>query len=272
MGIAVRNAKKRIPTFSLEVEDLVDGRPVDRRCFYLKIPAGREQETAYRRTLARRGRHRLTGLRISTRFPFGLLRRSIDLEEPLDLLAYPALVPVGETLLRSGLADPGERPSPMRARSGDFENLREFRPGDDPRDIHWRTSARRGRPFVREFEENTARVAIVVLDDAPPPNLPVDGIHPPFEAAVSLAASTALALLRQGYQIGLVAGATHLPPGSGSSHAIAILRTLALVDMRAADVAPPTVAAGRGATIVRVLQGIRAPHLEAVPPRARGAA
>jgi uncharacterized protein (DUF58 family) len=271
MGIAVRNTKRRIPTFSLEVEDLVNGRPVDRRCFYLKLPAGREQETAYRRTLARRGRHRLTGLRISTRFPFGLLRRSVDLDQPLDLLAYPTLVPVGEALLRSGLTDAGERPSAIRARSGDFESLREFRPGDDPRDIHWRTSARRNRPFVREFEEDTSRVAIIVLDDTPPVDGPADGIHPPFEAAVSLAASVALALLGQGYQIGLVAGSTHLPPNSGSAHATAILRALALVDMRTADAAPPAVSPGRGATILRVWQGARSPHLEAVPP-ARGAA
>jgi hypothetical protein len=66
--------KKRVATFSLEVEDLsADRHPVDRRCFFLKIPAGRRQETSYRRTLARRGIHRLTGLRLSTRFPFGLL-------------------------------------------------------------------------------------------------------------------------------------------------------------------------------------------------------
>ena len=38
MGIAVRNGKRRLPTFSLEVEDLVAGRPVDRRCYYLKLP------------------------------------------------------------------------------------------------------------------------------------------------------------------------------------------------------------------------------------------
>jgi hypothetical protein len=42
VGIAVRNPKKRIPTFSLEVEDMVANKPVDRRCFYLKVPAGRE--------------------------------------------------------------------------------------------------------------------------------------------------------------------------------------------------------------------------------------
>ena len=68
MGIAVKNEKKKIPTFSLEVEDLLEGKAVERRCYYLKLPAGRMQETAYKHTLPRRGRHRFTGFRISTRF------------------------------------------------------------------------------------------------------------------------------------------------------------------------------------------------------------
>jgi hypothetical protein len=71
VGIAVRNAKKRIPTFSLEVEDMVANKPVDRRCFYLKVPAGREQETAYRRTLPRRGIHRLSACVCPRAFPSG---------------------------------------------------------------------------------------------------------------------------------------------------------------------------------------------------------
>ena len=61
MGISVRNDKRRVPTFCLEVEDVAsDGRPVDRRCFFLKVPAGRQQETSYRRTLPRRGFHLLS--------------------------------------------------------------------------------------------------------------------------------------------------------------------------------------------------------------------
>ena len=99
MGIAVRNGKKRLPTFSLEVEDLVAGRPVDRRCYYLKLPAGRVQETAYRNVLGRRGYHELTGFRLSTRFPFGLIRKSRDIDAPARLLVYPSLVPVPDQFL-----------------------------------------------------------------------------------------------------------------------------------------------------------------------------
>ena len=131
---------------------------MDRRCFYLKVPAGREQETAYRRTLPRRGVHRLSGLRVSTRFPFGLLRRSMDVDAPAELLVYPALLPVRDAVLSSGLAELNDRQSTARTRRGEFESLREFRPGDDPRDIHWRTSARRGTalraPVRRQHRTN----------------------------------------------------------------------------------------------------------------------
>jgi len=274
VGVAVRNAKKRIPAFSLEIEDMVARKPVDRRCFYLKVPAGREQETAYRRTLPRRGVHHLTGLRISTRFPFGLLRRSIDLDVPAELLVYPALLPVSEVALSSGLAEMNDRQSTARTRRGEFESLREFRPGDDPRDIHWRTSARRGRRFVRQFEGNTGRLVVLALDDAPTKESP-SGRNPeaPFEAAVSLAASAAVVLLRQGFQVGLVTSSAFLAPSAGNTQASRILKHLALVQMQPAGetTAGNTVlpAALRGMPVLHVRQGAQAPRLEAARSTAR---
>jgi uncharacterized protein (DUF58 family) len=250
MGILVRNRKTKIPTFSLEVEDLgADGKPIDRRCFFLKIPAGRQQETSYRRTLPRRGIHRLTGLRVSTRFPFGLLRRSFDVEVPADLLVYPALLPVTDPFLTGGLTQLGEKQSPARARSGDFHGLRELRAGDDPRDIHWRTTARRGRPFVREFEEETGRDLTVVL--------PTGGewAADDFELAVSYAASLALLLLRRGFRVGLLAGTCFIPPAVGPLHVGDILRCLALVDGSTSCEGQPPLWAGSTRLMVTPAEG-----------------
>jgi uncharacterized protein (DUF58 family) len=253
MGISVRNHKAKIATFSLEVEDLAaDGKPVDRRCFFLKIPAGRQQETSYRRTLARRGIHRLSGMRISTRFPFGLLRRSIDLENPVELLAYPALVPVTDPAVLGGLAQLGEQQNSARARSGDFHGLRELRPGDDPRDIHWRTSARRGRAFVREFEEESGRNLVVVLEAGPD-----DVDEAGFETAVSTAASLALVLLRRAFRVGLLAGSTFIPPAAGPVQAGNLLRCLALIGRTAVGqgVAPTRATAGASLLVVTPAAG-----------------
>jgi uncharacterized protein (DUF58 family) len=263
VGIAVRNTKKRVPTFSLEIEDLVVGKPVDRRCFYLKVPAGREQETAYRRTLPRRGLHGLSGLHISTRFPFGLLRRSIDVEAAAQLLVYPALVPANQAVMHSGLADLEEQVSSTIARHGEFESLREFRPGDDPRDIHWRTSARRGRRFVRQYQGNLGRVVMVALDDTRPPEGTPGEPAEPFEAAVSLAASVAVLLLRQGYQVGLATSSSNIAPATGSQQSARILKHLALVEPLPTGVSSTSWHGHQGTAVLRVLQGSPKPSVVA---------
>jgi uncharacterized protein (DUF58 family) len=64
----------------------------------------------------------------------------------------------------------------------DFHGLRQYRPGDSLRWIHWRTSARRGQLMVKEYEDVPGEDLVVVFDPTGP-----DG--PAFERAVTLAAS-----------------------------------------------------------------------------------
>jgi uncharacterized protein (DUF58 family) len=273
MGIAVRNQKRRLPTFSLEVEDLVAGRPVDRRCYYLKLPAGRVQETAYRNVLTRRGYHELTGFRLSTRFPFGLIRKSRDIEAPARLLVYPTLVPVPDHFMFGKRVEHGRRQVKSPSRRGDFYGLREFRMGDDPRDIHWRVSARRGRYFIRESEDESSRTVIVVLEDAPDPtpasatesttkSAPTDAAA--FEAAVSMAASIAVQLCKRGFHVGLVCGGAYLPPAGGPMQASQLLQALALVQAGTARALPGSV--GRNLPRVHVRPGRGGPVVESVSP------
>jgi len=230
MALTAANGKRRLPSFSIEVEDLVGDKPVERRCYFLKIPAGRTQQASYRSTAGRRGVYRLTGFRIATKFPFGLIRKSLDVEAPAEILVYPALRPVPPDLTGGAPERDGQRQQPQPARRGDFHALREFRPGDDPRDIHWRTSARRGRPFVRESEDDAGRTALVQLDDALAPSPEA------FEAAVSMAASVALHLLARGFRVALGTRGALVSWGEGPVQAARILRHLTFVGGAAADV------------------------------------
>lgn len=68
--------------------------------------------------------------------------------------------------------------------SEEFRSLRDYRPGDPLRSIHWRSWARTGRPVVREYQDEFFSRHALVLDTSAP-NL----FDPAFEAAVSLAAS-----------------------------------------------------------------------------------
>ncbi|HEX3694566.1 MAG TPA: DUF58 domain-containing protein [Polyangia bacterium] len=234
MGIALTNGKRRIPSFSVEVEDLMDGRPIEKRCYFLKLPAGRTQETAYRHMMPRRGRQHLSGLRLSTKFPFGLIQKSRDVTDPAELIIYPALVPVPDQLLRGLPAEHGRGRMRWRSRGGDFFGLRDFRHGDDPRDIHWRTSARRGMPFVRENEDDEGLTATVLFDNSMPGTADDGGSPEAFEEAVSLAASVSAELLRRGYRVTFLARGLQIAGARGPGQNTRIMRALALIDVASA--------------------------------------
>lgn len=226
MGISLSNRKRRLPSFSVEVEDLVAGKPLDKRCYFLKLPAGRTQETAYRHQLSKRGRHQLTGFRLSTKFPFGLIQKSRDVADARELLIYPALVRVPESVLRGFPATYGLGRHKWRSRSGEFAGLRDYRPGDDPRDIHWRSTARRGVTLMRESEDDEGLEATILFD-----NLLGDGIGmESFEEAVSLAASVATVLIQRGYRVAFGARDVEIPPDGGPAQRSRILGFLALCE------------------------------------------
>src|SRR4051794_10784989 len=252
MGIALENRKRRLPSFSIEVEDLIDGRPIEKRCYFLKLPAGRLQETAYRNTMARRGRYRLSGFRLATKFPFGLIPRTRAVADADELYVYPALIPPPEALLRGLPAYPAAGRSFAPSRQGEFRGLRVYRHGDDPRDIHWRSTARRGIPLVREKEDEDAREATVILDNDP--RAAADSAA--FERAVSEAAGVCVELAQRGFSVGLAVRGGEVRAGVGAAQAERILRALAVIAPEAGPL--PAIRPG---TVVRVRPGA-APALE----------
>ncbi|MDQ3295924.1 MAG: hypothetical protein M3619_05040, partial [Myxococcota bacterium] len=136
MEVVIENAKQNRASFSIEVEDLVGTTPLDKRCYFLKIPAAKSQRTSYRHTFIRRGLYTMSGYRLATKFPFALFRKSRDVDAPLEVLVYPARVTVPRPTPRT--TSRGETSANRLGRRGEFFGLRERRVGDDRRDIHWR--------------------------------------------------------------------------------------------------------------------------------------
>ena len=234
MEISVENRKPRLASFSIEIEDLVHERPLDKKCYFLKIPAGKTQRTSYRHTFSRRGLYVFDGFRIATKFPFGLFRKSRDHDEQGEVLVYPQLVPVQRPAPRTESA--GDATASRLGRRGDFWGLRELRQGDDRRDIHWKSSARTGRLLVREYEDELNRKVAVCVDNALPAAVLAaleDGAAPPeadaLERAISVAASLALAYLDAGWSVELIARGAHVQSSAGKPHIARILRELALL-------------------------------------------
>src|SRR5579864_6819516 len=54
--------------------------------------------------------------------------------------------------------------SHFKGRGMDFEELREYMPGDEVRDIDWNVTYRMGRPFVKRFREERELALVLALD------------------------------------------------------------------------------------------------------------
>ncbi len=238
MEVVIENKKPNRASFSIEVEDLVGTAPLDKRCYFLKIPAAKSQRTSYRHTFVRRGLYTLTGYRLATKFPFALFRKSRDVEAPVEVLVYPARVTVPRPPPRSTVR--GDATANKLGRRGEFFGLRERRAGDDRRDVHWKSSARTGRLLVREYEDEHARKVIIGVDNALPDavrDAVGDGALTPaaeaqvaaVERAISVAASLATTYLEAGWTVELAARGCHVPPGNGRMHEARIGRALALL-------------------------------------------
>jgi uncharacterized protein (DUF58 family) len=237
MSMAVSNGKRRFPSFSIEVEDLVAGEALDKRCYFLKIPAGRTQETSYRYHFERRGRYTYDAVRISTKFPFALFRKSLEAALPAEVLVYPRIDPVQDAAWLDQ-PRPGDQAHATRGRGGEFHGLREWRDGDDLSDVHWRTTAHAGRLMVREHEVEATRGVSILLDNArESEDDPVEEAE--MEEAISYAASLASHILDRGVEVELQARGTHVPPGRGADHRWRILATLALIELVPAASAEP---------------------------------
>jgi uncharacterized protein (DUF58 family) len=115
----------------------------------------------------------------------------------------------------------GGHRSLFRGRGIDFDEVREYAPGDDVRAINWSVSARAGRPFVKRFREERELTIMLALDVSGSLDFG-SGERTKRELSAELACVLALAAMRSRDKVGLVLFTERIesfvPPGSGRAH------------------------------------------------------
>lgn len=177
----------------------------------------------------RRGCIEFNKLRVETRFPFGFVTKYVEIEQPREVIAFPALGRLLTDVKSTSRSLDG--PGGAQARSmGDEEyyGVREYRAGDNPRRIHWRRSARTGQLMVREMARSSERQLWCVVDTRV--NSDDHKTADALEAAISCAATVICDGLESGVKVGLICNGRPLlilPPGGGRAHRPRLLRELA---------------------------------------------
>lgn len=130
----------------------------------------------------------------------GLLRRALKWAERQDLFVHPKTVRLAPSA--AGLVRDLEGQVSKKITNNDiaFHALRPYVPGDDRRYVHWRTSARIGQLMVRQFEE-TRRSQVTMIHAS---RSDLYASDEEFELAISVTASIAAQVIRDGVQMNVV--------------------------------------------------------------------
>jgi uncharacterized protein (DUF58 family) len=225
--LAVRNRGRRT-TPIVELRDPVDGGPRRARLMMAPLPAGGEERAQYRIPTERRGVLSVGPLEARRFDPLALSTRAAVVAPESELVVYPAV----EALLPLPHA-PGDdrrggfrRASAVGAAGEDFYALRPWVVGDDLRQVHWPSTARRDELMVRQHDVPWQGRATIVLDVR-------SAYHDEdsLEQAVAAAASIAASSGRGGSLLRLITtdgGDSGF--GNGPAHLDGLLDRLARID------------------------------------------
>jgi uncharacterized protein (DUF58 family) len=226
VGLRLQNAKPAA-SFGILVEERLDDPRRAARCQFSLVSARTAEERSYTLIPNRRGRLRLNGLRVATRFPFGLFEKSLEIDLPDEIRVRPAPLAGPSPDAQTGFQG-DEAPTDSAGVGVDPWQLRPHVEGEDARAIAWGPSARAGQLLTLEREQNARQSVELHLD--------VGRAGPQLEKRVSEAAFLAEMLMQRGWAVSLKTGEQRvLGPGFGPTHLARLLDLLVDVGPAAAE-------------------------------------
>ena len=224
-GIPVRyyveNGRPRLPLVALQIREA--GRKASAFVPYLK--AGESTTAEARLAFPRRGAYALGVVTLSTSFPFGLFHKERDVQLAGEVLVWPrvaASVSAADYEVMASNQAARRQEVGALARTGrtEYASLRDYRSGDDARDVHWASTAKRGELVVREFEGRDPQPRWLVVDTRTRPD-------DRAEAMLEKAARVVQEFNELGTAFGFVAGPVRVTPGRGRRHLRAVYDAMA---------------------------------------------
>jgi len=238
--LTLHNQKWFLPSFSVTVSardpkrkkaaSAADGsrsRILDEPVYLPYLPRRSSVTQHVELTFPRRGRYSQEGFRVSTKFPFGFLKKTREVPAQQKILVLPSVRPT-EQFARILPLVSGEVESYFRGHGHDLYSIRDYQESDTVRHVDWKASARSGQLKVREFTREDDRRVVLVFDARV--LALTDEIATQFEKAVDLAACLAWHFAEAGTQMEFRTNDFETAMGSASDVVFRALESLALVE------------------------------------------
>ena len=125
----------------------------------------------------------------------------------------------------------GQYRASFRGQGLEFDDYREYQPGDEPRFIDWKVTARTGSPYVRRFHEEREQVLLLAVDTSASMQYASSvSQYSKLEYAALVAAVLAYSAARNNDNVGLLLFGSHpafyLPPAKGMKQFLRIIREI----------------------------------------------
>jgi uncharacterized protein (DUF58 family) len=237
--LSLQNLKPWLPSFSLSVEgrEAPSGLapPTDketrfrlgRQAYYPFLPGGTQSRQKVRMRFARRGRYVQPELEISTRFPFGFVKKRKRMRIDREIIVFPEIAPPNEFFEMLPLLI-GALESHYRGCGSDLYSIRDYFSQDNARFLDWKATAKTGRLKLREFTQEEDRKCCFLFDNS---FLRFDEVdRPAFEKAVTLCANAARHFHEMGIEIRLATPEASTLFSQSREGVLEILRLLALIE------------------------------------------
>ncbi|WP_028581079.1 DUF58 domain-containing protein [Desulfogranum japonicum] len=155
---------------------------------------------------------------LSTSFPLGLFTWRTEAPVSLSCLVYPTPI-AGPLHTETGTGSDEDQHQQERSKGKDFSGLLAYKPGDTPRQIHWKSLAGGKGLHSKFFEEQTSGSSLFSLQDIPGKDL---------EFKLSRLCQMILTADARGIPFGLRLGSQLLEPSQGAPHTSSCLKALSL--------------------------------------------
>ena len=190
--------------------------------FNVVLPAERRATLEYNLRPRRRGAFELTNTYLRVRSPWGLWNRYLKVPCHSRMNVYPDMKQLGEYALlarTNRLSLMGLRRTRRVGQDNEFERLRDYTVDDNYRHIEWRSTARRNKLTVKDFQANQSQRVMFMVDCGRMMNGTCEGVSLLDHALNAMLMLSYVALARKD-QVGLMCFSneihTFVPPKGGS--------------------------------------------------------
>ncbi len=208
------NPRKHMPAFLVTVT--VDGRDV----FFPFVGPGGSACQVIGLRFERRGVHTFGDYTISSFYPFNFFTRYRTVRSKARAMVYPRPVKCAANRVCDRFSRAlGERSSDAAGSDSDLISIRDYAPGDQPKRIDWKSTAKTGVLKTRELSTTELEHVIVDFDRMDKRDL---------EYALSCVTHVVLRMFRSGTPVGMTIGGETCKPGNSAAHKGLLLKKLAL--------------------------------------------